>query len=135
MSGVILGALLGFLVCFAAWAVVMIMNDFTTPKTVHHILLIVFIASVVTGGYIEHEANNRAIADFISQKQSIEASLTDDRLTGFERAEIVKLASELNGELSQMQYQATKWYGFAIDDKVLEIEPILVVEEDTDDNR
>ena len=135
MSGVILGALLGFLVCFAAWAVVMIMNDFTTPKTVRHILLIIFIASVVTGGYIEHEANNSAIANFISQKQSIETSLTDDRLTGFERAEIVKLASELNGKLSQMQYQATKWYGFAVDDKVLEIEPILVVEEDTDDNR
>lgn len=132
MSGVILGALLGFLVCFAVWAAVMIMNDFTTPKTV---LLIIFIASVVIGGYIEYEANNSAIANFISQKQSIETSLTDDRLTGFERAEIVKLASELNGELSQIQYQATKWYGFAIDDKVLEIEPILVVEEDADDNR
>lgn len=135
MSGVILGALLGFLVCLTAWAVVIIISDFTEPKVIYHILPIIFIASMVTGGYMEYEANNSAIVNFISQKQSIEASLNDDRLTGFERAEIVKLASELNGELSQMQYQATKWYGFAIDDKVLEIEPILVVEEDTDDNR
>lgn len=135
MAGVILGALLGFLVCLAAWAVVMIINESTTPKIRQHIFLIIFIASMVIGGYMEYEANNRAIADFISQKQSIEASLNDDRLTGFERAEIVKLASELNGELSRMQYQATKWYGFAINDKVLEIEPILTVEEDADDNR
>lgn len=135
MAGVILGALLGFLICLAAWAVVMIVNESTTPKIIYHILPIIFITSVVTNVYMEYEANNSAIANFISQKQSIEASLNDDRLTGFERAEIVKLASGLNGELSQMQYQATKWYGFAIDDKVLEIEPILVVEEDTDDNR
>lgn len=135
MSGVILGALCGFLVCLAAWAVVMIINESTTPKIKQHIFLIIFITSVVTGGYMEYEANNSAIANFISQKQSIEASLTDDRLTGFERAEIVKLASKLNGELSRMQYQATKWYGFTVDDRVLEIEPILVVEEDADDNR
>lgn len=135
MAGVVLGALLGFLVCFAAWAVVMIINDFTAPKIIYHSIPIIFIASMVTGGCIEYEANNSAIANFISQKQSIETSLTDDRLTGFERAEIVKLASELNGELSQMQYQATKWYGFAIDDRILEVKPILVVEEDADDNR
>lgn len=70
------------------------------------------------------EEANKYIAEYESVKQTIESSLENEILTGFERVELVKQAAECNKELAGRQYSASKWYGFQYDDRIFELEPV-----------
>lgn len=50
------------------------------------------------------------VASYEVEKMTIEQSIDSDILTGFERIELVKLASELNGELAARKEKSTFWH-------------------------
>lgn len=62
---------------------------------------------------------------FEIQKQTIEESMNCDDLTGLERIELVKTATELNGEFAERKARMRLWY-FVVYDKTIydEIQPI-----------
>lgn len=60
------------------------------------------------------------------QKEVIESSVSNNKLGGFERVELVRQTNELNAELVKKQYECMRWYGFNIDKAVLELESIML---------
>lgn len=83
-------------------------------------------ASMFVGGFIEHENNSRFIYSFEASKTTIERSLENENLTGYERVALVEQAAEKNAELAEKQYSASRWYGFLWPDEVLNLKAILL---------
>ena len=84
-----------------------------------------FIASIFIGHYIEVESNHKYIASYSIKKETIETSINSDNLSDIEKIELVKIATELNGELAEKQYKCGKWYSFGLLPKELkELKPI-----------
>ena len=90
---------IGVIICFASWCL---------------------ITSVLID--LEKTNNGSWTQQYISQKQLIEDSLNNEKLSGLERVELVKQANELNAELIDKQIKCVKWYNFTMDDEVLELE-------------
>lgn len=84
----------------------------------------VVIVCMFGGVSIERNSNSKTMAQFTATKHLIESSITNDTLTGFERVELVRQATEANSTLIGLQYDCQQWYGFTIDDVVLDLEPI-----------
>lgn len=61
------------------------------------------------------------LVGYEAQKTTIEQSLQSDTLSGMERFELVKQASELNKWLAQKQFDYSKWYNFDLYDSVKEM--------------
>lgn len=77
------------------------------------------------GGYLENEGLKRQVASYQASKYTIEKSLENVELTGLERLELVKQASEQNSWLAEKQYEVKQWYRFYLNkDIVLELEMI-----------
>lgn len=97
-----------------------------TFKTIRCIGVIIFFVSwcLITSVLIDLEKtnNNSWTQQYISQKQLIEDSLNNEKLSGLERVELVNQANELNAELIDKQTKCVKWYNFTMDDSVLELE-------------
>lgn len=70
------------------------------------------------------EKTSQYAEQYLATKTTIESSVQNEKLSGFERVELVKQASEENAELARIQYKCKQWYGFDIDKRVLELEPI-----------
>ena len=89
------------------------------------VALVLFISSVCVGHYIEVESSHKYIASYSIKKETIETSINSDNLSDIEKIELVKMATELNGELAGKQYKCGKWYSFGLLPKELkELEPI-----------
>ena len=58
--------------------------------------------------YIAKEDSNSYVNSYTVKKATIEESLKSETLTGFERAELVKQAAEINADLAQKKYEITK---------------------------
>ena len=84
-----------------------------------------FIASIFIGHYTEVESNHKYIVSYSIKKETIETSINSDNLSDIEKIELVKIATELNGELVEKQYKCGKWYSFGLLPKELkELKPI-----------
>ena len=70
------------------------------------------------------EETRKYIEEYLAVKTTIESSVQNEALSGLERIELVKQASEENVKLARIQYKCKQWYGFDIDKRVLELEPI-----------
>lgn len=70
----------------------------------------VWIGSIFIGIDINTKDAKTFIASYEAEKFTIEQSLNADALTGFERIELVKRASELNGELAARKEKSTFWH-------------------------
>jgi hypothetical protein len=55
---------------------------------------------------------------YLVQKETIEMSLESDNLSGFERIELVKQATELNGELTKRKTYIKYWYSGVSDNTI-----------------
>lgn len=81
---------------------------------------------LICGIYGDVECNHKYIHSFEASKATIEQSLENESLTGYERVALVEQAAEKNAELAKKQYTASRWYGFTYPDEILELEPILL---------
>ena len=126
-----IGILIGLvLVCFA----ILIGIPSTVPTAKIRVVKIVmtlcigfamFVTSVCVGHYIEVESNHKYIASYSIKKETIEVSINSNNLSDIEKIELVKIATELNGELAEKQYKCGKWYSFGLLPKELkELKPI-----------
>lgn len=86
--------------------------------------ILVLIASVYGGIEFDKNQSRRYVYEYIAKKETIEASLQNENLAGLERMQLVEQAAKANQELAGIQYDCQQWYGFFIDDRVLELEPI-----------
>ena len=74
--------------------------------------------------YVAKEDSNSYVNSYTIKKTTIEESLKSETLTGFERAELVKQATEINADLAQKKYEITKWYGFYLNKEIKNLEYI-----------
>ena len=70
----------------------------------------VWVGGVFIGIGLNTDEARTFIASYGAEKFTIEQSLNTDTLTGFERIELVKRASELNGELAARKEKSTFWH-------------------------
>lgn len=132
MVGLFLGLLAGAFVAFIAYTLIDIKSlDYYGEKAEAAfdyakiaVPILVIIAFVLGGVKIEKSMNGRYVDQYQAQKATIEASLQSDVLSGLERIQLVQQAAEANKELAGYQYDCRQWYGFAVDDRVLDLEPI-----------
>lgn len=65
------------------------------------------------------------IEQFKMSKQTIEASIINNKLSGLERVELVQLAVKENKWLAEIKVDVTKWWYFHLDESLLEnLQPI-----------
>ena len=74
--------------------------------------------------YAAKEDSNSYVNSYAIKKATIEESLKSETLTGFERIELVKQATEINANLAQKKYEITKWYGFYLNKEIENLEYI-----------
>lgn len=95
---------------------------------------VVFIAGIFIGIGINNDEETLFVANYEAQKTTIEQSLRSDYLTGFERLELVKQASELNGELAKKKEKYKLWHYVLYDKDLFDnIEPIDFITEEVGD--
>lgn len=129
MTGLIAGGLLGLLVAFLVVLLptIAILDDVsyghgTLVKIIGSILFVgVIIVGCILGCIGERNKSGKYIEQYLAEKQTIEKSLQNESLSGLERIELVKQAVETNKKLAGYQYDCKKWYGFNIDDRILEL--------------
>ena len=107
---------LSFLVGFIAFAMTMLLMAIVDPIDGLPWLIVAIILGIavwIGGIFIGIDMNTKDaktfIASYEAEKFTIEYSLNADALTGFERIELVKRASELNGELAARKEKSTFW--------------------------
>ena len=77
------------------------------------------------GAILERNNLNRDIEGYKMAKYTIEESLKNEDLTGLEKVELVKQASEQNQWLGKQKYSVKLWYNFHLDkENVLSLEEI-----------
>lgn len=74
--------------------------------------------------YVAKEDSNSYVSRYTIGKATIEESLKSETLTGFERVELVKQATEINSDLAEKKYVITKWYGFYLNKEIENLEYI-----------
>lgn len=132
MSGLILGLLVGGFIAFIIGFIGAMIYEHVYSDLVEKICVIstvvLCIVSVIgiTVLIIQFDRNeySRRIITFQQTKSTIEESMNSEKLSGFERVELVNKAIDENKELLELQYDCKQWYGFNIDDSVLKLEPI-----------
>lgn len=73
------------------------------------IVPILWIASIFIGIGINTQEEKVYVQKYLAQKQTIEMSLENEDLTGLERIEIVKQATELNGKVAERKARFQLW--------------------------
>lgn len=109
--------ILAFLVAFVAFGIAAVIiigvdpyHDELAWVLVAVLAVAVWIGGIFIGiGLTTNEAK-AFVASYEIEKMTIEQSIDSDILTGFERVELVKLASELNGELAARKEKSTFWH-------------------------
>lgn len=80
------------------------------------ILAICFWVGAIFIGMDINDNSHKAYAQkYLIQKATIEMSLENDKLSGFERIELVKQAVELNGELAERKRAIKHWNSGVLD--------------------
>ena len=109
---------------------VMVVFDLELSKYFKKLALTFVIVGCIVGMLVGYNVEVHRIGSYIDQytvaKTTIESSIHNDQLSGFEKIELVKQATEENKELAAKQYDARQWYGFVIPDEILELEPISI---------
>lgn len=82
------------------------------------IFLVTWIAGVFIGIGIGDKEERVFVARYNAQKYTIEQSLKQDTLGGLERIELVKQATELNGELAERKAKFDLWYHVHYDNSI-----------------
>lgn len=80
--------------------------------------IILFIGFIFAGIGISDNGDKKFVAEYQAQKYTIESSLENADLTGLERIELVKLATELNKDLAARKYNFNKWYNVHYDNSI-----------------
>jgi hypothetical protein len=130
MLGVILTALLVALVSALVGVIIGMIHAVAAKEEVYiaywtaSFAIIGLIGGTIGGQFGVVDSANRYIVQYEAAKQTIESSLQNENLSGFERIELVKQATKYNKELSGKQYDATRWYNFQYDDRIFDLEPI-----------
>lgn len=126
MVGVILGISVGVTIAIFAGLIFGLGCELflNRPLVWAIIVIALLILGGVMGGYADNCEYDKYIYTYPTVKNTIESSLNNENLSGLERIELVKQATELNSKLVKTQYSSQQWYGFTIDDKVMELEPI-----------
>lgn len=70
------------------------------------------------GVELNTDSHKAYLQKYLAQKETIEMSLESDNLSGFERVELVKQASELNGELAERKAYIKYWYSGVSDNTI-----------------
>lgn len=84
--------------------------------TIPLILAICFWVGAIFIGMDINDNSHKAYAQkYLIQKATIEMSLENDKLSGFERIELVKQAVELNGELAERKRAIKHWNSGVLD--------------------
>ena len=88
-------------------------------------LVVAWVGGTFAGIAIYEELEELFVVQYEAQKEVIESSLESEVLTGFERVELVKQASELNGELATRKAKYDIWHYVTYEDGLYDnIEPI-----------
>ena len=131
MVNIALGLLLGTLFGFILFGIGTLIGDcvnYRYDDIVKIICFVLLFVSIIGGGVLGHLVTKHTSKSYVYEyevvKDTIESSVNNDSLSGFEKAELVKQAAEENKKLAKYQYDANQWYGFGITDEVLELEPI-----------
>lgn len=112
--GLLVGTLLGLVVLLGhvikehvAWIIAAVVSG-----------VIVWIGTTVM--IISTDTNDERVwvSNYLAQKQTIELSLDNPNLTGYERVALVTKASELNGELSKRKTEFNLWYNVHFDNTI-----------------
>lgn len=123
--GVVLGALAALAAVFLPALMIVDMVSYKRETMVKIIAAVLFVSLIAGGGIvgctIERHASRQYVETYTVEKQTIEASLRNGELSGFERVELVRQAAEANKGLAGHQYDCKQWYGFNIDDRILEL--------------
>ena len=114
---------LGFYVAFDLYW------DWDSKKVVIITITVIYSIIAITTSffvpyYVAKEDSNSYVNSYTVKKATIEESLKSETLTGFERAELVKQAAEINADLAQKKYEITKWYGFYLNKEIENLEYI-----------
>lgn len=83
-------------------------------------ILIVVTMGLIPMSTIKFQTNEELayISNYLSQKETIEESLENELITGYERAALVSKSAELNGELAERKMQFNRWYNIYADDTI-----------------
>ena len=82
------------------------------------IVAILWIASIFIGIGINTEDEKAYVQKYLAQKQTSEMSLENEELTGLERMELVKQATELNGEIAERKAKFQLWHFVVYDNTI-----------------
>jgi high-affinity Fe2+/Pb2+ permease len=112
--GGVLGICFGALVALIVYSVVNEISDETIANFVGIMIIIVtLILGLFLGGYADKIDYKKYISEYNSKKYTIEQSLKNEDLKGLEKIELVKQATEINGELANKKVEYnTIWYFF-----------------------
>lgn len=131
MYGIFMGIVLSLLMCIiivfiSLWIQESYYNYENQIRGVEKFLCVAVMIIVITLS-IKYDRDMCTIwlNQYSIQKEVIESSISNNKLGGFERVELIRQANELNAELVKKQYECMRWYGFNINKKVLHLEPIL----------
>lgn len=80
--------------------------------------IILFVGFIFAGIGISDNGDRKFVVEYQAQKYTIEASIENSDLTGLERIELVKLATELNKKLASRKYDFDKWYNVHYDNSI-----------------
>ena len=113
MGNLLIGLFLAAIVAFLFCIMIEMADDmmrYPAPKwwsprkfRLYGSIIIFLFASIITI-YICRQNSYKYIQEFSAEKYMIEESLNNDFLSGFERAELVRIAAEKNAELAGKQY-------------------------------
>ena len=77
-----------------------------------------WVGFIFVGMQLNTNSHRAYLQKYLIQKETIEMSLESDNLSGFERVELVKQATELNGELAERKAYIKYWYSGVNDNTI-----------------
>ena len=80
--------------------------------------LVVWAGAVFIGIGINTQEEKVYVQKYLAQKQTIEMSLENEELTGLERIELVKQATELNGKIAEKKARFQLWHFVVYDNTI-----------------
>ena len=121
----VVAALLGALSLLVTLGICDMDGDEPAPWIIAGCITLVFLILLPFIGIgIDTEDERCFVVTYEAQKATIEQSLESDQLTGFERAQIVNIATELNGELANRLYYFNLWHNVHYDNSIYDnVEP------------
>ena len=127
--GFILLILIFILIGLGFWTISDSYWDWDSKKVVIITITVLYSIIAITTSffvpyYVAKEDSNSYVNSYTIKKTTIEESLKSETLTDFERAELVKQATEINADLAQKKYEITKWYGFYLNKEIENLEYI-----------